>query len=160
MNTLTRRGIRLGVITVGLAGLLVAVNAVPGAATPASGLTSVTLARGTDLSSGTIPLQEGTDIIVTEIRVVPGGSSGWHSHPGGAIVVVKQGALTVHRSIGSQCETTSYTAGQAFIERPGEVDDVINTGTIPYVLFVTFPRVPQGGSARIDLPDPGTCLGL
>ena len=89
MNTLTRRGIRLGVITVGLAGLLVAVNAVPGAATPASGLTSVTLARGTDLSSGTIPLQEGTDIIVTEIRVVPGGSSGCHSHPGGAIVVVK-----------------------------------------------------------------------
>jgi len=160
MNTLTRRGIRLGVITVGLAGLLVAVNAVPGAATPASGLTSVTLARGTDLSSGTIPLQEGTDIVVTEITVVPGGSSGWHSHPGGAIVVVKQGDLTVHRSIGSQCETSSYTAGQAFIEHPGEVDDVVNTGTIPYVLFVTFPRVPQGGSARIDLPDPGTCPGL
>ena len=160
MDTRTRRGMRLALTTVGLAGLLVAVNAVPGAATPPSGLTNVTLARGTDLSVGTIAFQEGTDIVVAQITVIPGGSSGWHSHPGGAIVVVKQGELTVHRSVGSQCETTGYTAGQAFIERPGEVDDAVNTGTIPYVVFVTFPRVPQGGSARINLPDPGTCPGI
>jgi quercetin dioxygenase-like cupin family protein len=160
MDTRTRRGMRLALTTVGLAGLLVAVNAVPGAATPPSGLTNVTLARGTDLSVGTIAFQEGTDVVVAQITVIPGGSSGWHSHPGGAIVVVKQGELTLHRSVGSQCETTGYTAGQAFIERPGEVDDAVNTGTIPYVVFVTFPRVPQGGSARINLPDPGTCPGI
>jgi quercetin dioxygenase-like cupin family protein len=160
MDTRTRRRMRLALVTVGLAGLLVAVNAVPGAATPPSGLTNVTLARGTDLSDGTIAFQAGTDVVVAQITVIPGGSSGWHSHPGGAIVVVKQGELTVHRSVGSQCETTGYTAGQAFIERPGEVDDAVNTGTIPYLVFVTFPRVPQGGSARIDLPDPGTCPGL
>ena len=76
------------------------------------------------------------------------------------MIVIKQGDLTVNRSIGSQCQSTSYTAGQAFIERPGEVDDVVNTGTTPYVLLVTFPRVPHGGSARIDQPDPGTCPGL
>ncbi len=44
-----------------------------------------------------------------------------------------------------------------FIERPGEVDNVVNTGTIPYVLFVTFPRVPQGTPPELtsqtrDLP--------
>jgi quercetin dioxygenase-like cupin family protein len=129
-------------------------------ATPPSGLTNVPLARGTDTSDGTIPLQVGTDVAMAQITVVPGGSSGWHSHPGGAIVIVKQGTLTVYRSVGSQCQTTTYSAGQAFIERRGEVDDVLNTGTIPYVLFVTFPRVPQGESARIDQPDPGTCPGL
>ena len=75
-------------------------------------------------------------------------------------MVVKTGSLTVYRSLGSQCQTETYSAGQAFIERPGEVDQVINTGTVPYVLFVTFPRVPQGDSARIDEPDPGTCPGL
>ena len=160
MKNTTSRTVRLAFLTVGLAGLIAAFNAVPGAATPPSGLTNVTLARGTDLSDGTIPIQEGTDVVMAEITVVPGGSSGWHSHPGGAIIVIKQGDLAVNRSIGSQCETTSYTAGQAFIERPGEVDDVVNTGTIPYVLLVTFPRVPQGGSARIDQPDPGTCPGL
>jgi quercetin dioxygenase-like cupin family protein len=129
-------------------------------ATPPSGLTQVPLARGTDVSNGTIPLQVGTDVAMAQITVVPGGSSGWHSHPGGAIIVIKQGTLTVNRSIGSQCQTTTYSAGQAFIERPGEVDQVVNTGTVPFVLFVTFPRVPQGASARTDQPDPGTCPGL
>jgi quercetin dioxygenase-like cupin family protein len=129
-------------------------------ATPPSGLTNIPLARGTNTSDGTIPLQFGTDVVMAEITVVPGGSSGWHSHPGGAIIVVKDGALTVHRSIGGQCQVASYGAGQAFVERPGEVDQVVNTGTIPYVLFVTFPRVPQGDSARTDVADPGTCPGL
>ncbi len=129
-------------------------------ATASFGLTNVPLARGTNTSDGTIPLQFGTDVAMAQITVIPGGSSGWHSHPGGAIVVVKQGALTAYRSIGSQCQVTSYSAGQAFIERPGEVDQVLNTGTIPYVLFVTFPSVPQGESPRTDVPDPGTCPGL
>jgi quercetin dioxygenase-like cupin family protein len=97
---------------------------------------------------------------MAQITVDPGGSSGWHSHPGGAIIVVKTGTLTVYRSIGSQCQSTTYSAGQAFIERPGEIDQVLNTSTTPYVLFVTFPHVPQGVSPRTDEPDPGTCPGL
>ena len=146
------------VLLVGLLGAAVYAGTV--LATTPSGLTNVPLARGTDLSNGTIPLQVGTDVAMAQITVVPGGSSGWHAHPGGAIIIVKQGALTVYRAIGSQCQTATYSAGQAFIERPGEVDQVVNTGTVPYILFVTFPRVPQGESARIDEPDPGTCPGL
>jgi quercetin dioxygenase-like cupin family protein len=129
-------------------------------ATNAIGLTNTPLARGANASNGTIPLQVGTDVAMVQITVDPGGSSGWHSHPGGAIIVVKTGTLTVYESVGSQCQATTYSAGQAFIERPGEVDQVVNTGTVPYVLFVTFPRVPQGESARTDEPDPGTCPGL
>lgn len=129
-------------------------------ATPPSGLTNIPLARGTNTSQGTIPLQVGSDVAMAQITVVPGGSSGWHSHPGGAIIIVKQGALTVHRSIGSQCQVDSYAAGQAFVERPGEVDQVTNAGAIPYVLFVTFPRVPEGDAPRTDVADPGTCPGL
>ena len=83
---------------------------------------------------------------MAQITVQPGGSAGWHSHPGGAIVVVEQGSLTVYSPVSHKCRTTTYSAGQAFIERPGEVDNVLNTGTIPYILFVTFPRVPQPGS--------------
>lgn len=129
-------------------------------ATPPSGLVNILLARGTDASKGTLPIQMGTDVVMAQITVDPGGSSGWHSHPGGAIIIVKEGALTVYSPVGHRCRTTTYSAGQAFIERPGEVDNVINTGTVPYVLFVTFPRVPQGASARTDEPDPGTCPGL
>jgi quercetin dioxygenase-like cupin family protein len=156
----TKRAIRWALLSVGLAGVVTAVTVAPGGATPPSGLTQVPLARGTDVSHGTIPLKFGTDVAMAQITVNPGGSSGWHSHPGGAIIVVKQGSLNVHRSIGSHCQTKTYSAGQAFIERPGEVDNVVNAGTVPYVLFVTFPGVPQGESARIDIPDPGTCPGV
>jgi quercetin dioxygenase-like cupin family protein len=131
-----------------------------GWATPPVGLTNTGLARGTDASRGSLPLQDGMDVAMARIDVGPGGSSGWHSHPGGAIIVVQQGALTLYRSRGTHCRTATYSAGQAFIERPGEVSDVVNTGTEPYVLFVTFPRVPPGVSPRTDEPDPGTCRGV
>jgi quercetin dioxygenase-like cupin family protein len=152
-----KRAARWALLTVGLAGLVTALTAAPSGATPPSGLTNTLLARGIDTSDGTIPLKFGTEIAMVQIRVNPGGSSGWHSHPGGAIIIVKQGELTVYRSVGSDCQTTTYTAGQAFIERPGEVDDVLNNGQVPYVLYVTFPRVPPGGSTRTDEPDPGNC---
>ena len=155
-----KRAIRWATLSVGLAGLVTMLSVTPSEATPPSGLTNITLARGTDTSHGSIPLRFGTDIAMAQITVNPGGSSGWHSHPGGAIIIVQAGTLTVYRSAGRKCETTTYSAGQAFIERPGEVDQVLNTGSVPYVLYVTFPRVPPGGSTRTDEPDPGTCRGI
>jgi quercetin dioxygenase-like cupin family protein len=155
-----KRVVRWSLLGAALAGVVMAFSVVPGGATPPSGLTNVPLARGTNQSTGTIPLEFGTDIAMAQITVDAGGSSGWHSHPGGAIIVVKQGSLTVHKAIGSQCQIETYSAGQAFIERPGELDQVTNNGTIPYILLVTFPRVPQGDSPRTDQPDPGTCPGL
>jgi quercetin dioxygenase-like cupin family protein len=151
---------RWSLVGVALAGVVLAFSVAPGGATPPSGLTQVVLARGNDVSNGTIPLQFGTDIVMVQLTVDPRGSSGWHSHPGGAIIVVKQGSITVHKAVGSQCQIETYSAGQTFLERPGEVDQVTNNGTIPYILLVTFPRVPEGGSPRIDQPDPGTCPGL
>ena len=155
-----RRSFRWALLGVVFAGVVMAIAVAPGGATPPSRLVNVPLARGTNVSHGTIPLQFGADVAMVQITVDPGGSSGWHSHPGGAIIVVKQGSLTVYSPVGGSCETTTYSAGQAFIERPGEVDDVLNQGTIPYVLYVTFPRVPQGESPRTDELDPGTCPGI
>jgi quercetin dioxygenase-like cupin family protein len=155
-----KRAVRWAMLTVGLAGLVTTLTGTSSEATPPSGLTNIPLARGTDMSHGTIPLRFGTDIAMAKITVDPGGFSGWHSHPGGAIIIVQQGTLTVYRAAGRRCKTTTYSAGQAFIERPGEVDQVLNTGSVPYVLYVTFPRVPPGGSTRTDEPDPGTCPGV
>src|SRR5260370_30020687 len=157
MNTLRRRVMRLAVMTVGLTGLLVTVNTGPGAATRPVGFTSQLLGRGTYVSDGTLPIRQGLDIVVSKITVVPGGSSGWHSHPGGALVILKQGELTIYASVGNHCEITKYTQGQSFVERPGDVVDAVNTGSTDYILFVTFPGVPVGGSSRIDQPAPGTC---
>src|SRR3954447_9711859 len=154
--------IRRALLSVGLVGVamaaVTAATVTPSWATPPQNLAQTQLARGTNTSHGTVPLKFGTDVVMTQITVQPGGSSGWHSHPGGAIIIVKEGRLTVYSPIGRhRCRTTTYGAGQAFIERPGEVDDVFNTGTVPYVLYVTFPRVPPNVAPRTDELNPGTC---
>jgi quercetin dioxygenase-like cupin family protein len=160
MKHLTRRYARLAVMTLGFAGLFVGANAIPGSATPPIGQTSVLLARGTDRSDGTLPIKEGLQVVVVQVSTPPGGSSGWHSHPGGGIIVVQQGEVTLYVSRDSQCVVTTYAAGQSFIERPGEVADAVNTGSIATLGYATFPGVPIGGSPRIDQSDPGICPGI
>jgi quercetin dioxygenase-like cupin family protein len=160
MKHLSRRYVRLALTTLGLAGLFVAANAIPGAATPPIGQTSVVVARGTDMSHGTLPIKHGLQIVVVMVTTVPGGSSGWHSHPGGGIIVIQQGEVTLYRSVDDECVATKYTAGQSFIERPGEVADAVNTGSTTVIGYAIFPGVPVGGSPRIDQLDPGTCPGI
>ena len=77
-----KRSVRWALVSVGLAGVVTAMTVAPSGATPPSGLTNVPLARGTNTSDGTIPLKAGSDVAVAQITVNPGGSSGWHSHPG------------------------------------------------------------------------------
>jgi quercetin dioxygenase-like cupin family protein len=96
---------------------------------------------------------------MVQVNIDPGGSTGWHSHPGGAIVIIKQGSVTSYDSQGGHCDIQTYSAGQAFIERPGVVHKVVNTGTIPVINMVVFPRVLPDGAFRIDEADPGTCPG-
>ena len=166
MKRLWKRRTRLAVMTLGFAGLIVAVNAVPGAATPsnpAGSFRSSVVARGTDMSAGTIPIKQGLDIVVARNEIDPGGTSGWHSHPGGAIVVVQQGEVTFFSWVGNHCDATRYTAGQAFVEAASGVGNAKNTGSILTIVYATFPGVPVGviGAQRIDVsPAPGTCPGL
>jgi hypothetical protein len=66
-----KRAIRRTLLSVGLASVVtavtVAVTVAPSWATPPSGLTNIPLARGTDTSHGTIPLQFGTDVAMAQI---------------------------------------------------------------------------------------------
>jgi hypothetical protein len=171
MNTPGRRGIRLAVISLGFAGLFAAFNALPGGATAPVNFASTILGRGTYMSHGSLPLKHGLDVVFVKTTVAPGGSSGWHSHPGGAIVVIQQGQMTIYSSFAKGddergqnrsdedggCVVTRYTAGQSFIERIGELVQAVNTGSTDTIILATFPGVPVGGSARIDKPNPGTC---
>jgi len=161
MKKPTKRRLGLALATVGLAGVLAAATMLPGSATPGINSVSTILARGTDQSSGSLPILKGTDLVVAVNTFEVGGSSGWHKHPGGAIVVVQQGQITLYHSVGNHCESTTYTQGESFIERPSDVQNGVNTGSIQTIVYVLFPGVPVGGSPRIDVAtNPGTCPGV
>jgi quercetin dioxygenase-like cupin family protein len=154
------RYLRLAVVAAALGAVFAAMNAVPGAATPPAGLVTTPLGRGTDVTPGTIPLQEGTDVVIAQNTFPSGASSGWHSHPGGAIAVVQQGQITLYRAVGNHCDVATYHAHQTFIEPPDAVVFARNEGATTTIVYATFPRVPVGGLSRNDEPDPGTCPGV
>ena len=164
MNMRTKRTMRLAVMTVGFAGLFAVLNAIPGAATPVSppgSFVGQRLAHG-HLSQGSLAVEPGLEIVVTRNAVKPGGTSGWHSHPGGAIVVIQTGQVTTYRKAGeSGCAINTYTAGQSFIEQPGEPLNAKNNGSTETIIYATFPGVPLGPEGttlqRTDEPNPGTC---
>jgi hypothetical protein len=179
MHTLTRRGIRLAVMTLGFAGLLIAVNAVPGAATPAAtGFVPTPLAHGKLAQGTSLKFKAGLQIVVQRNDIASKAYSGWHSHPGGAIIVIQSGQLTTYRAVKNSsdeeegrsrgakyhCVITNYKAGDAFVEGVDEVLDAKNNGMSATVVYATFPSVPVDSTGktlqRTDRPDPGVCPSI
>jgi quercetin dioxygenase-like cupin family protein len=138
---------------------IVAFGSGVGTATPPINATSVLLAQGVVAHDFKARAVEGTDIVVAQNTFQAGGSSGWHSHPGTTVVTVQTGQITIHKELlgGGPCVVHTYSAGQTFVERPSYEINGVNEGTTETVAVVTFFRVPHGGSARIDQPDPGDC---
>jgi quercetin dioxygenase-like cupin family protein len=135
-------------------------------ATPASGITSTVFAVGQfdeieakTLSSSwqaRVSTKGETDLHVLENRIAPGGSFGWHSHPGPSLVIVKSGALTLYHGDDPNCMPHVVAAGSGFVDNGGDVHLVRNEGTIETVVYVTS-LVPRGAARRIDQPSPGNC---
>ena len=92
------------------------------------------------------------DVATVHVSFQPGGSTGWHVHPGPALVTVKTGQLTLHRAKG--CRTRTFAAGQTFLELgPRDVNLTANeTGAVTETV-VTF-LVPVGAPLTVDAPAP------
>jgi quercetin dioxygenase-like cupin family protein len=95
-----------------------------------------------------------TDVAVQTIVSPPGGSSGWHSHPGVVLVAVQSGTVTLYDA---HCHTTQYGAGQAFVEVGDHALLVRNNTTSNAVLYVTLIVPKSAPLLRIDKPQPATC---
>ena len=91
---------------VALAAALFGVAAIAGIvlATPSSGVTTTTIATG-NLAPVNLVVKTGdwmaqlrtkgeSSLTVTENDVAPGGTFGWHSHPGPSLVIIKSGTMT------------------------------------------------------------------
>jgi len=105
-----------------------------------------------------IHVRDAQETVMQQIVIAPGGSTGWHSHPGPAVVLVKAGELTLYSSEDPTCTGRTYSAGQAFVDSGQDhVHIARNLSQSPAEVWVTYFDVPPGGPFRIDAPDPGIC---
>jgi len=135
-------------------------------ATDPSGVTSTPIAKGQfgeidakTLSSSwqaRIDTKGESDLYVLENRIVPGGTFGWHSHPGPSLVIIKSGALTLYRGDDPRCTPEVFATGSGFVDNGGDVHLVRNEGIVDAVVIVTS-LVPSDAARRIDQPSPGNC---
>jgi quercetin dioxygenase-like cupin family protein len=127
-------------------------------ASPASGFTATTLTTG----SLNAPIQahhdgvklttkDDTDVRVQQVAITPGGTSGWHHHPGIVIVVVSSGSVTFWDE---HCNKTDYgpglPSGATFIEsgnQPGQVTSAV--GATNYATYI----VPKGSPSIFRIED-------
>jgi quercetin dioxygenase-like cupin family protein len=73
----------------------------------------------------------------------PGDTLPWHFHKGISYVILAHGTLTEkHLVAPDQCAAEEVTAGSAFVESPGDVHTVTNTGDDPAVIWwaTIFPK--------------------
>jgi len=153
-------------------------------ATPASGFTGVTLAKGTvgqfevfnhfvlpklkdddrkvwislEKTSGDSDLyiQNNTWDAPQPDQPIP--NTGWHSHPGHSLIIVTAGTLTDYEADDPTCTPHVYTAGMAFVDPGGSHAHIIRNEGNVVAQNIAVQLIPTGQPRRIDLTTPpGNC---
>jgi quercetin dioxygenase-like cupin family protein len=161
-NAMRSRILRSLVIAVALVALAAPVGVA--VATPSQGVSPKMLGKGTfdqrlkvNTSNIKARFKQPSDFVVLSLRFAPGGTTGWHSHPGPAMAIVQEGTFTLYNADDRKCRPHRYGPGQAFVDRGGgNVHIGRNETRKPVRVLVTF-VVPEGAPTTIDAPDPGNC---
>jgi quercetin dioxygenase-like cupin family protein len=176
-----RRSILFVLLT---AGIVVAALYLTGNAlgTPANGFVGTTLAKGrldeidifnklvdppdaqTQGNNGNVWLSlqktKGSSDLYVQTNVwQPGGTTGWHSHPGHSLIVVTAGTVTDYEGDDPTCTPHVYTTGMAFVDHGGEHHvHIIRNETNAVAATVAIQLIPADTQRRIDVPtSPGNC---
>jgi quercetin dioxygenase-like cupin family protein len=120
------------------------------------GLEFIPLAYGPNFKDRIRINEKGpSDVVIAKLVSQPGADTGWHTHPGPAIVVITKGTATEYHANGC---VTVYQAGSVFLEEPGEVHRLVN-GPAPGEAYITF-ILPAGTVAPLQPaaePRPRAC---
>jgi hypothetical protein len=106
----------------------------------------------------TLKTKSAIDVADQTITIQPGGHTGWHSHPGPALVVIKSGTFSLYDGDDPNCTAQVFNAGSAFVDRGGgHIHIGRDEGATTVELSVTY-LLPVGAGPRIDVtPAPGNC---
>lgn len=146
------------------AGLVAIGSSAP--ATPASGFNAAQTFKGVfgPIEAGVerddfeleLKTKGTADLYVVRNEVQPGGTSGWHTHPGPSLITVTAGEITAYESTDPDCAPTVYTAGQGFVDH-GDHAHMLRNETDSLAETVAVQFLPTGAGRRVDQPKPGHC---
>jgi hypothetical protein len=98
-----------------------------------------------------------SDLYVQSNVWTPGGSSGWHTHPGHSLITVTAGEITVYEGHDGDCAPRTYTVGQGLVDPgDGHIHLIRNEGAVD-ARSITVQLLPAGAARRIDAPAPPNC---
>jgi hypothetical protein len=87
----------------------------------------------------------------------PGGTTGWHGHPGPSLIEVVAGTVTNYEGDDPTCTPHVYTKGMGFVDAGGkDVHMLVNEGSVP-AETIAVQLLPQDAVRRIDAPAPRNC---
>lgn len=150
------RTVRMGSVAIAVWALLAIVGFSVATANQPSGVQRTEVGRATVKVPGSTPFNNGTDIIIDNAIIQPGGTTGWHSHPGAEVEVIKSGTVTLYQAESLHCAPQTLTKGEALIQS-GRAHMGRNEGTEPVELAVIYVNVPQGASPRAEAEPPAGC---
>jgi hypothetical protein len=122
----------------------------------ATAKTDIDPGTATDFWQARLDVKGATDVHILENAIAPGGTFGWHSHPGPSLVIVKSGMLSVYHA--PDCVPEEFgpgsPLGSTFVDQGHDLHMVRNNSTsdVADVYVVSF--VPAGFGRRIDEPNP------
>lgn len=98
-----------------------------------------------------------SDLYVQSNVWQPGGSTGWHSHPGHSLIIVTAGTVTNYESNDPECKPQVYTQGMGFVDFGGDhVHLIRNEGSVP-AQTIAVQLIPAGATRRKDAAAPPNC---
>ena len=60
---------------------------------------------------------DGADVFIQHVRLGSNVPTGWHTHPGPALVEVVKGSVTYEDAEANKCNDVTYLAGEGFVDR-------------------------------------------
>jgi quercetin dioxygenase-like cupin family protein len=126
------------------------------AATPGTGATAAILAQGV-FDPVSTSQTGGLESVIQDVAIAPGGHTGWHTHPGGTVIIVESGTFSLYNDA---CAVTTVPAGRGIVEPGGQVQLARNEGAVPLVLTVVyFDIASPDGPVRADAATPACAAG-
>jgi len=121
--------------------------------------TDIDPGAATDFWQARLNTKGASDLYVLQNTIQPGGTFGWHSHPGPSLVIVKSGTATFYMKDDPTCSPHVVQAGSGFVDNGHDTHVVRNQGSVDLVTVVVS-LVPAGFARRIDEPAPANCPNL